>query len=338
MAEKKKIGVRPTSPPPAPKRTTQKPKTSPDKDKDKKKDPVAQARADAAAAEKRAIARDKAAKKKTGQKYLEQAANLSEQAKAIRQALNSEFGAARDNNLADISRTLGAQLDSLMAGQKLRAQEFIQAGLDTEAATGAQQETAFSNAIRERQDTLSNILEQGAGETDTMRAMLMSARNWNANAAEGNRAYFDTMRSVNQGIVDLNIDTKAGLSNAFSGAEAERDRIWQDFYNRRTEAFNNLGNVYGQQADYYASAKEMGVKPKKGAEKTAEDAMKKAFANSALESGKGYTQEALPEWISSFTGQDRLRAKQSNTDLAAAVKIDKVAKAEGATLRRWEAA
>ena len=166
----------------------------------------------------------------------------------------------------------------------------------------------------------------------------MSARNWNANAAESNRAYFDSMRSINTGIVDLNLDTKSALAGAATSAEGERDRIWQEYYNNRGQAFTQLGNVLGQQADYYAQAKEMGVKPPKGAEKEAEAAMKKAFADSSIEAGKGYTQQALPEWISGFTGQEQLQARQSNTELAAAVTMDKVAKAEGATLRKWEAA
>jgi hypothetical protein len=168
-----------------------------------------------------------------------------------------------------------------------------------------------------------------------MQAMLMAAKNWNANASEANRSYFDSMRSVNAGIMDLNVDTRGELANTFSGAEVERDRIWQEYYNKRSEAFTQLGNVKGQQADLYAQAKELGVKPKKGTEKAAEDAMKKAFKDSAVETGKGYTQQALPDWISGFEGQEQLRPAQSNSNLAAAVTFDPMAKAEGATLRKW---
>lgn len=332
-----RIPIFPTgSPPPKDKnRKTTPPggKDDPDKKKKKKSD-----KDKVSAAEKRAIKRENEAKRKAGKKYLEQAENLSAQAKAIRQALHSEFGSARDNNLADISRTLTQQLAMLQEGQGLRAAQFLQVGQDAEIATGATAESAYGNAIRERQDTMSGILEQGAGETDTMRAMLMAARNWQANAGETNRSYFDSMRSVNQSIVDLNIDTKAALANAHSSAEGEKDRIWQDFYNRRSEAFTNLGNTLGQQADYYASAKEMGVKPKKGAEAAAEKAMKKAFMDAALESGKGYTQQGLPTWITDYQGTQALQAKQSNTDLAAAMTMEKMAKAEGATLRKWDAA
>ena len=218
---------------------------------------------------------------------------------------------------------------------RLRADEFLKSAQDNEVAAGSTAERSFSNLVRERQDTMTNILEQGAGETDAMKAMLMSARNWHSNAAESNRAYFDTQRSINSGINDLNIGTQTELANAATTAEADRERMWQKYYDNRVEAFTQLGNIKGQQADYYAQAKEMGVKPKKGVEKAAEDAMKKAFKDSSLEAGKGYTQQGLPTWISDYQGQEQVQGKQSNTELAGALTMEKMAKAEGATLRKW---
>lgn len=289
------------------------------------------------AAERRANARADADKKKAGKRFLESAANLEAQAKAIQEALKRQFGKNRDNNLADVSRSLTEQLNMLKTGSKLRAQEFLKTGSDTEKATGDALESSFTNAIRERQDTMTAVLEQGAGETDMMKAMLMAARNWHANASDQNRAYFDTLRTVNAGITDLNVDTQTGLANAARTAESQREQVWQDFYNKRGEAFTQLGNVRGQQAEYYAQAKEMGVSPKKGAEKAAEDAMKKAFMDAAKEAGRSYTQKALPTWISNYKGQAAVQARQSNTNLEAAMQFEPIEKAEGATLRKWAA-
>jgi hypothetical protein len=143
------------------------------------------------------------------------------------------------------------------------------------------------------------------------------------------------MNSVNNSILDLNIDTKSALANAANSAESERERIWQDFYNRRGEAYTQLGNIKGQQAEYYAQAKEMGVKPKKGEEAAAEKAMKEAFQNAADESGKSYVNQGLPEWIQEYKGTEQVQARQSNTNLAAAIEFQPVKKAEGATLRKW---
>jgi len=333
MAEKRKLPVRTKDPAPAAKKTSGNlgtSKTSKSKDSKKKssEDSVS-------AAEKRAVKRENDAKKKAGKKYLEGAANLSVQAQALRQALNVEFASARDNNLADISQTLNQSLAALRSDADARARQFLTAASDTEKATGDVAERGISNAFRERQDALAGILEQGAGETDAMRAMLMSARNWQANAAESNRAYFDTINTVNSSINDLNIDTRTAMAGQWAGAESARDEVWQTFYNNRGQAFTQLGNVLGQQADFYAQAKEMGVKPPKGAEKDAEDAMKKAFKDSAVEAGKGYTQQGTPESITGYTGQELVKARQSNTDLAAAMVFEPVAKAEGATLRKW---
>jgi hypothetical protein len=336
MADSRKLPTRSKEPPPKAKPTAnlgtkKKPDTGKDKGKSKGKEPKDPYKAAEARADKKQKARDK----KAGQKYLEQAENLSAQAKAIRQALDIDLASARDNNLGDISRSLNESLTALRSDADRRAKTFLTAAADSEKATGDTAERGISNAVRERQDTLTNILEQGAGETDAMKAMLMSAKNWQANAAENNRAYFDTINTVNAGINDMNIDTKQAMAGQWSGAEAARDEVWQTFYNNRGQAFTQLGNVLGQQADFYASAKEMGVKPKKGAEKAAEDAMKKAFKDSAVESGKGYTQQATPEEITGYTGQELIRAEQSNSKLEAAMTFDQVAKAEGATLRKW---
>lgn len=289
----------------------------------------------ARAAEKRAVARENAAKRKAGKRFLESAANLELQAKALRHALQTDFAKARDNNLADVSRVLSGQISQLKLGHGQRAQSFLEAAGNTQKATASAAEQGNSNLVRERADTMASILEQGAGETDAMRAMLTAARNWQANTQEANRAYFDSLQTVNSGIQDLNIDTRNAMSNAFTSSEGERDRLWQDFYNKRSETFTQLGNVKGQQADYYAQAKEMGVKPKKGAEKKAEKEMKDSFMNASKEAAKSYTQKALPDWAAKFTGQAQVKTRLSNTNLAAAMDVGRIDKPEGATLKKW---
>jgi hypothetical protein len=202
-------------------------------------------------------------------------------------------------------------------------------------ATASTAEQGLGNRTRERADTMASILEQGAGETDAMRAMLMSARNWQANLQESNRSYFDSLQTVNQGIGDLNIDTRNAMSNAFTSSEGEKDRLWQDFYNKRSETYTQLGNVQGQRADYMAQAKEMGVKPKKGQESKAQKEMASAYMAGSKEAGKSYVQQKLPDWAAKFAGQADVKAKQANTNLAAAVELGDVKKAEGSTLKKW---
>jgi len=287
------------------------------------------------AAEKRAVARENATKRKAGKRFLESAANLELQAKALRHALKTDFAKARDQNLTDVGKTLTGQLAQLKLGAGQRAQTFLEAGRNTQKATASTAEQGMGNLARERADSMGALLEQGAGESDTMRAMLISARNWQANTQEGNRAYFDSLQTVNAGISDLNIDTRNAMSNAFTSSEAERDRLWQDFFNKRSETYTQLGNVKGQQADYYAQAKEMGVKPKKGTESKAEKEMKDSFMNASKEAAKSYAQKALPASIAKYTGQAKINAKLSNTNLGAGVDLKPTKKAEGSNLRKW---
>lgn len=287
------------------------------------------------AAERRAVNRENAAKRKAGKRFLESAANLELQAKALRHALKTDFAKSRDQNLTDVSQTLNSQVAQLKLGHSQRSQDFLAAADNTKQATASTAEQGFSNLTRERAESMSSILEQGAGETDALRARLIAARNWQANTHESNRSYFDSLQTVNQGINDLNIDTRNALSNAFSTSEAERDRLWQDFYNRRGETFTQLGNIKGQQADYYAQAKEMGVKPKKGAEKAAEKEMEKSWMDASKEAGKSYVQKKLPDWAGKFAGQAKVQTKLTNTNLAAAIDLGEVKKAEGSTLKKW---
>jgi hypothetical protein len=286
-------------------------------------------------AEKRANAKQKKANLKTANRYSSAATDLQYQIRSLRDAIRNEFGRNRRQNMGDINLMLGQQLDQLKEAAGLRGAEFLNAADDADKATGDVQEAGIRNAVRERADSMTAILEQGAGETDAVRAMLANARNWHTNASEANRAYFDTMQSVNQGITDLNIDTKAAMSNAFMTAEGQRESLWQDFYTRRSEAMTALGNTYGQQADYLEQAEELGLKGTGKRQKTARKGMKRTFALASNELGKSYVQKPLPEWIDEWDGTERIDRRQESTNLAASPTFEGVQKAQGATLRKW---
>jgi hypothetical protein len=334
--------VRPTTP-----RPTDTPTVTPPED------PADSALDAQKAAEARALARERAARLRTANRYSQAAADLQIQIKSLKDAINNEFARSRKQNIADINLMLGQQLDQLREAAGLRGSEFLNAASDAEKATGDVQEAGIRNLVRERADSMTAILEQGAGETDAVRAMLVNARNWNSNASEASRTYFDTMQSINQGITDLNVDTKAALSNAFMTAEGQKEAQWQDFYNRRSEAMTALGNTYGQQIDYLAQAQEQatdlgnkkagkqaaaaGLTDTSARRKTAKKGMKKAFAAASNELGKSYVQKPLPDWIDDYEGTAQVERRQENTNLASAPVFTGVQRAEGATLRKWSA-
>lgn len=271
---------------------------------------------------------------RAGNRYLDQASNLDPQIAALQYALETSFKQGLDQDLADIGKLVEEQTDMLKSQAGKRALDFLAGARNTEAATAGQADTSISNLVRERQDTMTSVLEQGAGQTDQLRALVSAARNWHQNAQEGNRAYFDSLQSINQGITDLNLDTQTALGNVFTQGESERERLWKDFYNRRSETFTQLGNLYTQQADYLDQAKEMKTGSGGGEKKTLSGT---AFMDAAKEAGKSYVKQGLPDWIKDYKGQEKIEAKVSNTNLAAAPKFVQPKRAEGAGLRRWAA-
>jgi hypothetical protein len=141
------------------------------------------------------------------------------------------------------------------------AKQYDTAAENNEIAASGTLEAGMSNAVRERSETLSQLLTQGAGETDTMRAMLMAARNQNANAREANQSYWDTIASINQSISTLNNDTQMKLADAWISGEGEREQISRDYLESSSDAYTQLGLVRQAQADAYANAREYKVKP-----------------------------------------------------------------------------
>lgn len=295
---------------------------------------AAQARAaqEARDAQARAEAEAAAAMARAGARFQSQASNLDPQIAALRHALDTTFAQSRDQNLGDIDTLLQEQFDLLKKGSSERALEFLAGAKNTQMAKAEQAESSLSNLVRERQDSLSAVLEHGAGQTDMLRAMVSAARNWHSNAQEGNRAYFDSMQSTNAAINDLNVDTQTALSNTHNQTESERERLWQDFYNRRSETFTQLGNVYTQQADYLDLAKEQKVG---GGGKDKANLAGTAFMDASKEAGQSYARQRIPDWIKDYKGQEKVKARVSNSDLAAAMTFQPLGNAEGASLRKW---
>ena len=220
-------------------------------------------------AEKQQAERDS----RTGKRFLQNARNLNPQAKALRKALK-EMKERRRQDIGDINRTRDTQLAQLKEAAATLGTSYTEAGANNDTAAGTALEGGFANAVRERQDAMSNILSQGAGETDQLKAMLMAARNQSANASEANRAFYDTLGTINQGITSLNVDTKTKLQNAWVAAEGEKEQIWRDYLESRGEALTQLGQIRTAQADAYANAEEYEVdiptrngKKKKGKKK-----------------------------------------------------------------------
>jgi hypothetical protein len=342
---------------------------------------------------------------KTGQRYLTQASNLNPQARALIEALD-ELKKRRRGDIRDIIDTRDSQLEQLLGSAEALGQGYTQSGVDNEMATAGSLEGGYANMVRERQDALTQLLTQGAGESDMMKTMLIAARNQQANAAEANRSFYDTLTSINAGITNLNEDTQTKLAGAWITAEGEREQIWRDYMDSRNDAMVQLGQIRTAQADAYANAKEYGATiPRLGAKKkkknqkvdpedvkgggknflkasrassamsslaatpaqkekeekpfpgakasgTLKNAAKKkskaprmdevrkrqarrAFNQWADDQSVSYEQKDVSDEIKNYRGMDLLQGQQQNTNLAAAMSLGPMPKAEGAGLRKW---
>lgn len=274
---------------------------------------------------------------RAGKSELQKARDLEPLLEAYKLALSSKgLTKARRQDIRDIERALLSQLTEAKDAAEQRYNAFLTAGQNSEIDTGRVLEAGISNTVRERQEAMTQLLTHGAGETDAMRAMLMAARNWQANAGEANRAYYDTMASTNAGITDLSLDTETAMANAWRGAESEKDRLWKEYYKSRADTHTSSRDIYNQMLAHYRAAEAYDVEPKKGQKKAAKEGMAEEANAAAVEMSKSYKQKKLPRWISGYSAGPQLAARQSNSNLASAMTIEPAVKSEGASLRRWE--
>lgn len=270
-------------------------------------------------------------RRKAGNRYVQQADNLLAQARSLRYALRNSYGDALRQKLQNVNEILQAQDQTLLSGYRDRV-ESLGGALDDNTMAAASQTTAATDTrVRERASALAEIAQQGAGESDALAAQMMSLRNWNANQTEVERAKFDTLRSINAGLTDLNVDTQAGRVNLQAQALADKEQLWTNYYNQRSETQTQLGNVLGQRADYLEMAKEYGVG--KGGDMG--DASK-AFRGAAKSAGKAWDNPGISKRLRRWDGRDEFTIDGSGPSrLAEAPTVDLAERPEGATLRKW---
>lgn len=206
-------------------------------------DPYAYARHQQARAENRAR-----------QEHLRQVRTLQQQVDSLRSVLNGGFRKALDIRLANIGLVQRQTDQSLRSEYTDRVGALAGAADDNAQAADSQTVANANNRSRERMNALSEAFANGAGESDVMRAQEASLRNWNANQADVNRSYFDTLRSVNSSLTDLTADTRTARINNVMQSNADREQQWTSFFNQRSEAYTQLGNTLGMQAEEFSLA------------------------------------------------------------------------------------
>jgi hypothetical protein len=288
-------------------------------------------------AERRATARENKAKRDAANRFLEDARTLQRQINAMRVALGPRgLRRALDTQLRNVN-VVSRQADTLLRKDYRERVGSLRGTAKDNAKDAADQTYAnLSNRGRERANALSEATLQGAGESDLLRTQGMSLRNWNANQHETNRAFYDTLRSVNSSLTDLTVDTRTARVNNQVQANADRNQLWTDYYGNRAETLTQISNLYGEQANQYSSANEMvasgKTKKKRGG---ARNQMASFATKASTTSGMAWKNPGVKASIRNWEGAADIEGHLNNDVVSAGVSEIPAKKPEGATLRSW---
>jgi hypothetical protein len=290
-----------------------------------------------AAAQARADAKERKAQGKAARKYIDQATTLNQQVRALQAALGGKgFIKALNQRLRNVTLVANQQDAALVHDFRSRYGALKDTFTDNEKAAGAQTFAALGNRGRERANALSEAMAQGAGESDMLRTQQMSLRNWNANQNEVSRSYHDTLTSINSSLVDLTADTRTARINMASQANADRSSLWTDYYSQRSETLTQLGNVRGQQAEFYGLANEaVSSKATQGKRKAAAGASGAAFMGATKASATAWKNPGVKASLRNWAGPAAFEGDLTTSNRHETVDEVPLKRPEGATLRGW---
>lgn len=282
------------------------------------------------------LAAQKKAQHKAANRYLQSAKAMQGQIAALKHSLSEGFKSALTQRLANITLVSGQQDAQLLEGYGQRVKSLEGAAKDNEASEADASFQNLGNSARERANAVSEAMNNGAGESDVLKAGMMSLRSWDANQGDVNRSFFDTLRSVNSSLTDLNVDTKTSRMNVASQANADRDQVYSQYYGQRSETLTQLGNLYGQQGEYYGMAQEqVGSKKTKGLRRKAVHASDNAFMRASKANAQVWDNPGVGD-LANWQGREQFGGEVNNNRIETAVTNEPVkAKPEGATLRKW---
>ena len=242
--------------------------------------------------------------------------------KALEKLLNGGFAKARNQQLANIGTMYTTQDADLLKGYSSRAEQLGLARKDNEKSESDASFANLANRARETQDILAQTAEHGAGESDTAKAQLMAIQNWDANQGEVNRSYFDTVRSVNNAINDLNTDTRTARINLATQMLGDKQQVWANYQNQMVETATQVANL---RANPYSNA----YKKNSGAYKKIVDNAKKVWENPGVD-------KAITAWEGVAQPEE---GKLNNTMVENVATVQQPKKPTGAStgaIKAWE--
>ena len=207
--------------------------------------------------------------------------------KALQALLSGGFAKARNQQLKNINTMYATQDADLLKGYESRSNQLGLARTDNDKSEADASFANLANRARETQDILAQTAEQGAGESDTAKAQLMAIQNWNANQSEVNRSYFDTVRSVNNAVNDLNVDTRTARINLATQMLGDKQQAWANYQNQMVETATQIANL---RANPYSNAYKKGAKDYQAVIKNAETVWKNPGVKKSITDWEGAAQ------------------------------------------------
>ena len=276
---------------------------------------AAQAKADAEKAKAQKAAKDRAIKENEATKAL-----VDQQVQ-----LSGAFGKQRDTKLGNIDSAFTASDANLLKGYGNALGGLLSTSKDNDKSEADSSFQNISNAVRERQDILTEIGNNGGGETDILRGQLAALRNYSTNQNEVNRSFYDTLGSINRSITSLNVDTTTSRNNLWNQKESDREAAWANYYNQQADTWTQITNIENSNNN---TDSDTSVAYQKSQADSGKKAAEFAGSSYAKQTGSG-----LDAWDGKGKNEER---KLASVNQAATVNLGgPMKRAEGATLRKW---
>jgi hypothetical protein len=259
---------------------------------------------------------------------------LRKQAEALLIALGSEgFQKRLTQQIANIDQAFRQAEELTLQQFELGKTELEKQGVTNEAQRSRGLLDSVLNAGRERAEALSEAAANGAGLIDSLRVQAASLRNWQFNTAEAQTDFMDSQQSLESAASELENTVLAQRSSAWRTAEQGRAQAYASYYSDRAEVLTDIGNKYGEAAQYWGSANELEPNAgRAGGQASDKDLADRYFREASQEAGKSYAERAIPESITKWKGNTRINKENP---LAFARVEFSAEEAEGARLRRW---
>lgn len=246
-------------------------------------------------------------------------AQTNAQVDALIKIINDGLAKRREGKLANIESIRAQQTKSINDDYQARLKPLDSMEDDNKKSEHDSTFSNLANRSRERGELLDAALAQGVGETDLIRALTVSARNWYANQSQTNRAFHDTQTSINKSRTDLGRDTRTALLNIETQANDNRRNAWSEYWSSVADTWTQIGNV--QNANQNESYKARYAD---------------AFSRAADAVSQTYKDPGISAQLQAWTGPtiQEQSLNTSNTDLVDS-SVGPQKRPEGSTLRRW---